>query len=77
MTRSPVLHWHSAERKDFKAAWHSLECICASGVWIIPEFPLIQGGVRKYTMHSHLDVIHADYHCMAQDDKGAFAALVD
>ena len=33
--------------------------------------------VRKYIMHSHLDVIHTDYHCMAQDDKGAFAALVD
>ena len=33
--------------------------------------------MRKYIMHSHLDVIHTDYHCMAQDDKGAFAALVD
>ena len=44
---------------------------------LIPHFPLIQGGVRKYIMHSHLDVIHTDYHCMAQDDKGAFAALVD
>ena len=45
--RSPVLHRHFAESKDFKAAWHSLECVCASGVWINSIFSINPRGRAK------------------------------